>query len=227
MGIYAITHVESGSRYIGSAVRVARRWIEHRSHLERGTHHAIKLQNAWSKYGADAFSFEVLEAVLYPDELLPAEQRWFDASQPRLNSSLTAGSCLGFKHSRKTRSKVSAALRLRPPPSVETRAKISKARKGVPLSDAHRLKMSAIQRNRSPEWRANISKAKKGTTFTEEQRAKMSAGHLGLKHTPEAKQKIAAAHRGRTKSPEHRAALSRAAKLREEAKRLAKMHSAI
>ena len=222
MGIYCITHKSSGKKYIGSAVRIARRWIEHRCHLRNGTHHAIKLQNSWNKYGEAAFSFEVLEIVLSPDQLVPAEQRWFDQERPIFNSTLTAGSCLGFKHSAETRKKVSEALRKRAAPSAETRAKLSKAKKGIPLSPEHRLKMIAIQRNRSPEWRANISKAKKGTKFTDEQKARMGAAHRGLKHSEESKKRISDAHKGRPKSAEHRAAMSVAAKRREELKRLAK-----
>jgi group I intron endonuclease len=68
-GIYSITHKESGRKYIGSSVDIARRWNSHRSSLNRGVHENAYLQNAWNKYGSEAFLFEVIE-IGVPAELL-------------------------------------------------------------------------------------------------------------------------------------------------------------
>ena len=61
--IYGILHMQSRRMYVGSAVKTAARWRHHRSQLQRGIHHSPYLQAAWSKYGADAFEFVVLEVV--------------------------------------------------------------------------------------------------------------------------------------------------------------------
>ena len=47
--IYGIRHIASGRIYVGSAVRTNARWRQHRSQLQRGTHHSRYLQAAWSK----------------------------------------------------------------------------------------------------------------------------------------------------------------------------------
>lgn len=218
--IYAITHDATGRQYIGSAVRVGQRWNEHKSHLNRRIHHAIKLQNAWNKYGANAFTFSILEVVDNKNDLIKKEQRWFGAVIPFFNSTLTAGSCLGFKHSEETKRKVSEALRRRAPASAETRAKISAAKKGVPLKAEHREMLAELQRNRSPEWRKKLSIARLGKKASAETRERLSKAHTGRAHSEETKAKIAAAHKGRPKSADHRSALAAAARSREHAKRV-------
>jgi group I intron endonuclease len=60
-GIYSITHISSGKRYIGSSVNIKRRWNAHRSALSRKLCDNPHLQNAWTKYGKESFLFEVLE----------------------------------------------------------------------------------------------------------------------------------------------------------------------
>lgn len=77
--VYAIINSKTGKLYIGSSNDTGRRWMQHRHLLLTGVHHAPILQNAWNKYGADAFVFRLLELVP-PDKesLLAAEQRWLD-----------------------------------------------------------------------------------------------------------------------------------------------------
>jgi len=62
-GIYSILHNASGKIYIGSSINIKQRWNAHRSALNRGKHSNPHLQNAWSKYGKDAFTFSILEEV--------------------------------------------------------------------------------------------------------------------------------------------------------------------
>jgi len=61
--IYAITHLASGRRYVGSCLTPTRRWIEHRSDLKCQRHHCSYLQRAWNKYGPDAFMFSILKEL--------------------------------------------------------------------------------------------------------------------------------------------------------------------
>jgi group I intron endonuclease len=59
-GIYSIRNTVNGKQYIGSAVNMAHRWKLHVCKLLGARHHSSLLQNAWNKYGADAFEIRVL-----------------------------------------------------------------------------------------------------------------------------------------------------------------------
>lgn len=186
-GIYIITCVPNKRIYIGSSVNMRGRYASHKSRLAIGTHSNRHLQNAWNKYGEDAFVFEVLELVM-PWSLTDREQYWLDTLRPfgkqGFNISPVAGNCLGVKH------------------TAETRAKISKARTGKKLTftDEHCSNISAglKGRVRSPEHCANISAAKKGKPVT----------NKGHKHTEETRAKMSAAKKGRVLSAEHQAKIT-------------------
>jgi len=111
-GIYRITNTINGKFYIGSAVNLRVRWNLHRSALLHKVHGNPKLQNAWNKYGPDAFTFEVLELVLLPF-LIEREQYWLDTLKPfgknGYNIARVAGSRLGLKASPETCKKISVA----------------------------------------------------------------------------------------------------------------------
>jgi len=120
----------------------------------------------------------------------------------------------------------------------ETRAKMSRARKGVPKKPEHVVNMSEAAKRGwikrrlgsivSEETRAKIRIAMCGRIVSEETRAKLSAAKKGWKppplspehqakltfashrHTAEAKEKVAASKRGKPLSPAHRAAISAA-----------------
>lgn len=85
IGIYTITNSVNGKVYVGSSVRIERRWREHRLALNNGTHVNNYLQNSWEKYGAENFVFAVVETLSDLNsvaDLFLAEQRWMD----RLNA---------------------------------------------------------------------------------------------------------------------------------------------
>lgn len=123
-------------------------------------HRCSHLQRAYNKYGADAFTYELVEAVAPEKELLlSAEQRWMDASTKLYNTCKLAGSPLGTKL------------------TAEQRAKISKALKGKPKSPEH------VEANRQAQLKVprNEENAKRwgqnrlGTKQTPEQIAKRVA----------------------------------------------------
>lgn len=62
-GIYQITNLQNGKKYIGQSTDVFRRWNHHRSNLVKGTHANRYLQRAVNKYGLSIFSFELIETV--------------------------------------------------------------------------------------------------------------------------------------------------------------------
>jgi group I intron endonuclease len=135
-GIYTITHVATGRRYVGSAVDLRKRWKEHRRGLDSGKHHSRFLQRQWAKDGADAFKFTV---ALYCDRenLLMYEQALIDFYMPEYNSAPKAGSQLGYRHSAETRKRMSQARRKDFSPMAgrhhtdETRRRISEKKRGV------------------------------------------------------------------------------------------------
>lgn len=83
-GIYEIFNTASGSRYVGSAVNIDRRWCRHRYELRSNISPHIPLQRAWIKYGADAFRFNKL-IVCSPENLFDYEQRCVDGLKPEYN----------------------------------------------------------------------------------------------------------------------------------------------
>jgi len=60
-GIYSITNIINGKKYIGSSTKIVKRWTEHRCHLKYNTHTNPILQNAYNKYGKDNFKYEIIE----------------------------------------------------------------------------------------------------------------------------------------------------------------------
>lgn len=163
-GIYAIRRLDSDRMYVGSAVNLSSRWAVHKCRLRKGTHHSPQLQSAWTKHGALAFEFVVLELVPDKSGLIAAEQAWIDKLNPFYNTVKIAGSVAGHTLSAEARKKISIASSSRRygPPSAETRAKISAANSGRKLSLEHREKLSAAKLGRkrgsySAEHRAGIS----------------------------------------------------------------------
>jgi group I intron endonuclease len=73
--IYEILHLETGRCYVGSSVSYAARWRTHRHDLRKGRHHSPALQDAWNRYGEDAFVFHVLEHCA-DDQLILRERFW-------------------------------------------------------------------------------------------------------------------------------------------------------
>jgi group I intron endonuclease len=71
-GIYCIENVINDKKYIGLSRDIDRRWLEHRSELNRGDHANKYLQSAWNLYGEDTFKFYVIELCI-PEELSDRE----------------------------------------------------------------------------------------------------------------------------------------------------------
>jgi group I intron endonuclease len=102
-GIYKIHCIGNGRNYIGSSIKHLQRWSAHRSMLRKGTHNNRHLQNAYNKYGKRSFIYILIEECLEID-LIKREQFWIDAYDfdRLMNSSPTATTSLGFKHSTET-----------------------------------------------------------------------------------------------------------------------------
>lgn len=109
--IYAITHKKSGKRYVGSSVDSHYRFIKHRCELNAGRHHCAYLQNAWSKYGPDAFSFSVLETIPTNNRTIRAiaELKWINEA-PCYNSRICNSNLNNFENSPQTRKKIADGI---------------------------------------------------------------------------------------------------------------------
>jgi group I intron endonuclease len=178
-GLYQIVHIASGKLYVGSSERLEHRLRRHREDLRYGTHHSIKLQRAWDKYGPAAFVFVVMFHC-EKKHLLFYEQRaidTYDAVNNGYNVCPIAGNCAGVKHTPETCLKRSATMRKRPPPSSETRAKLSAASSKQRHSRESIEKMAVSKRGvKQPASLVAVRAASNtGLTRTLEQRIYMSS----------------------------------------------------
>ena len=77
--VYAIKCLINNKCYIGATTRpFNKRRLEHLQVLKNNSHHSIKLQRAWNKYGENSFSFITLEENVIYDNLTGREQYWID-----------------------------------------------------------------------------------------------------------------------------------------------------
>ncbi len=198
--IYAIRSAIDGKIYVGSAVNYEDRWSVHRSRLNAGNHHSIRLQRSWSKHGAGNFTFEVLELVKRSKErLIKREQHWIDK--------LGAYGLFGFNMSPKATTSIGVIR------SAEYRAKQSRARTGMKLkphteATKEKIRRAHLGRPKGPMSEAHklaISKSNIGRKMSAEARAKMSAAAKGRPKGPMPqwhKDKIAEAIRRHKRTPE-------------------------
>jgi group I intron endonuclease len=177
-GIYIIACLANGLVYVGSAVHIARRWSEHRGWLMRGVHFNRRLQRAWNKYGADAFTWNLVVEMpnASAQELVAMEAHIIEAMGDVFNVAIPGVPWMkGKRHSSEARARMSALRRGRPGrvQSLETRAKISAANKGKTKTEEHRAKLSAAASGKrlSAETRAKMSTAKLGNQNASSQRA--------------------------------------------------------
>lgn len=188
-----------------------------RSDKAKAVHHAIK------KYGKDNVIVKTL-AVGCMKYLYNLEIKAIDVFGTRYPSgyNLTIGGDgakgldeitrrkMGEKNkgriaSEQTRIKMSEARKLAPPPSLETRLKLSAAAKGKRLSEDHRKKIGLANLGRiiSEETRIKISKAKKGTTLSKSNIEMLKKINSERVRGLDERMKISAALKGRKKSLEH------------------------
>lgn len=62
-GVYVILNTLTMRAYIGKSTNIERRWQQHRSALNRGTHHNSKLQADWTLYGESCFRFSLFSSA--------------------------------------------------------------------------------------------------------------------------------------------------------------------
>lgn len=80
-GVYKITNMVNGKFYIGSSNNIKNRWNQHQKSLDEGVHGNAYLQNAWNKYGAENFKFEIVEECA-PEVQFEREQFYLNKLNP-------------------------------------------------------------------------------------------------------------------------------------------------
>jgi group I intron endonuclease len=160
-GVYLISNNVNGKCYVGSTVHLDQRRRGHFSRLANNKHINAHLQNAYNKYGREAFDFEILETIdiddNIKDKLLKREQFWIDNLKPEYNVLLVAGSNLGYHHTEETKKKISEST-TGVKKSEEHAKHIREGQSGRVLTEEHKAKLSeAAKHRKSPSNHAIIS----------------------------------------------------------------------
>ena len=157
--VYLISNNVNGKCYVGSIIHLDQRRKQHFSRLEHNKHVNKHLQNAYNKYGREAFEFEVLEIIdiddSIKDNLLMREQFWIDNLKPAYNILPVAGSNLGYQHTEETKQKISNSTK--GVKKSESHAKhIREGQKGRVLSEEHKAKLSQAAKHRKSQSHHSI-----------------------------------------------------------------------
>jgi len=63
LGVYVITNVKEGKKYVASSPNAASAWKRERFELDMGSHRNAALQADWKRLGSEAFTFEVIDRL--------------------------------------------------------------------------------------------------------------------------------------------------------------------
>jgi group I intron endonuclease len=173
-GIYALYNIETTKVYVGSSKDIYDRvYGDHYRTLINNSHYNKYLQSAFNK-DKDSFIFVLLEVVENQNRLIEKEQFWMDSfksyyPENGYNLAPTAGSMLGFRHSDKTKEKISNFQKGRNH-SEETKKKRSESLKGekcfwygktLSQEHIHKIQNSRGEFKQTEEGRKKISEALK------------------------------------------------------------------
>lgn len=221
-GIYKIVNVTNGNSYIGSAINLSSRFVQHKSMLLTKTHHSIHLQRAYNKYGRKNFKYIVI-LICDSNMLLWFEQLFLDTGCGYYNINLMAASRLGSEMNTEQRKRLSEAHKGYIPTEIQ-KIKIGKATKRSWLNPEYRerctvkkgrdnhfygqkhsklslKKMSEKLRSKwqEPEFRKKLIEAakrrpcnRKGVKLSKEVKAKMSLAKRNM--SEETKKRMSLAH---------------------------------
>lgn len=103
-GIYMFFNLISGKTYIGSSIKLEKRFIAHLSYISSID---LPLYRSILKYGLNNFAFLILQFCEKDENIcLGLEQHYLDLYHPDYNILRLAGSSKGFKHSPETIAKL-------------------------------------------------------------------------------------------------------------------------
>lgn len=184
-GIYCIKNTVNSKIYIGSAVDLCKRLHHHKTRLRTGKHINRHLQSAWNKYGAEAFSCQIIELIHDKKNLLKAEQHYLNTllfakefisrennkfQELGYNSYPTAQSPAGRIVSAETKDKIRKTNtgKKQSPETIAKRVKTITGMKKRPHSEATKRRLSEFFMGK-PAW----NKGLKGI-YSDEQKKRIS-----------------------------------------------------
>jgi len=170
-GIYRWVNNLNNKTYIGSAINLYKRFIVYYNYTALANKKS-KINRALLKYGYSNFRLDILEYCKVED-VIKREQYFMDLLKPEYNILMVAGSCLGYKHSQETITKMRIAALNR---SEETKAKMAAAKLGQKLSEEIRAKIKATLQKEEVKAKMEVAASKRrGSKLSEETLAKMKA----------------------------------------------------
>lgn len=129
--IYRITCNPNGHFYIGQSCEYFKRFWRHINDMRKLRHDNARMQRCFNKYGEESFSIEVLEWCS-SSELNLLEQQWIDKCFDDVK-------CMNLnRNAVKPPNPIGRIM------SEETKAKISRANKGLSRSDDFKQQMSKL-----------------------------------------------------------------------------------
>lgn len=174
--IYEILNTVTGTKYVGSTRRPDNRESSHFSKLRKNIHANSYLQNAWNKYGPEAFEFSIVKRFESEDDMRECEQEilnkyiteenWSDLYNIGINVS-------NYEFSEETREKLAASGKRRIGAknpffgkihSDKTKEAISKAKVGTQTGSENHF----FGKTHSEESKRKISEKKTGTQSGED-----------------------------------------------------------
>ena len=156
-GIYKIINIINNKIYIGSSVNLYKRKKEHFNKLKKNIHKNIHLQSSYNKYGEENFIFEIIEYIEDKYLLIGREQYWINEFKSYnrdngYNICKIAGNTLGYKFTEEQKNNLSKVKKGKTTwikdkkLSLETKIKMSEAKKGKVFSSEHKEKIKKSQK---------------------------------------------------------------------------------
>lgn len=195
-GIYKITNTINNHVYIGQAENIDKRIQKHINALVSGYHVNKHLQNAWNKYGANKFTFSIIEECEL-ENLTEREQYWIDyyGGIDSINTYNVREASNSGTFNLEIRNLISEKLNGHDV-SEQTRNKLRKAMIGKSRPDEVKKKISNTLKGCEGSF--------KGKHLTEEHKRKISesmkgmpCNNQGYRHSEETKKRISEAMKGR------------------------------
>ena len=165
-GIYKISCAANRHLFIGSAKDFDMRWNEHLQLLRKNKHFCQPMQSAWNRFGERQFAFAVIEHIGDEDSkyYLARESAYIRSFQSKgvgLFNTVAMGCSGRVFNQERISSKISSTLQYKAVSMSEEDRKAlwGRGRKGMPLSEEHKRKMSETMSGgkRSLEVRKRMS----------------------------------------------------------------------